>query len=283
MGIPGEGAPTAATQEPRVIHESSYKDGGSRVQIEVLDGQQVITKVSTPESLRHEYDILSSIDDAGIPKLLSNEDELNNGRMTMEMMPGKGIDEIVDLNKHWESTPIEVSLAATITDQAARRLIGVRRGGYLYRDLNLSHLMVAQDAQGRIAVSLIDVEASEPLKDGVATVTSEAGTWETMSPEEFEVGGQMTEASNVYSLGVLLMQLSTGKNPYHTAPPQRPEGQGRDFAKFMHQSGIKFFPGEGTPLASILEKALDPDPNKRYQTIREFKKALQALKQNPGA
>lgn len=281
MAVPGEAIPPAV-QEPRVIHESPYKNGGSRVQIEMLGDQEVITKISTRDSLKHEYDILASIDDDGIPKLLSDESELDKGRMTMEMMPGKGVDEIVGLNKHWESTPIGIPLATTITDQAASRLIGVRRGGYLYRDLNLAHLMVAQDGKGRIAVSLIDLEASELLHEGAATVTSEAGTWETMSPEEFEVDGQMTEASNVYSLGVLLMQLSTGKNPYHTAPPQRPEGQGREFAKFMHQSGLKFFPGEGTPLAGILEKALNPDPTQRYQTIREFKKALQALKSNPG-
>jgi TolB-like protein/Flp pilus assembly protein TadD len=117
-----------------------------------------------------------------------------------------------------------------------------------------------------------------PLDDEATTevMTEElsvAGTLPYMSPEELK-GDRADHRSDLYSFGVVLYEMATGKRPFEeklstalTAaivqkPPEPPRSHNREVS-----------PG----LESIILKALDKDPDHRYQSAREMRVDLERL------
>jgi len=235
-------------------------------------GEPLIVKQGKKESLEKEREVLSSINYPGIPKVIGYlENEIHIGgltRLSIEKMKGKNFAEYANLDGKWKSRPLDSKIAASITVGLTRCFEAVSDGGYLYRDLNPAHIMIHGTSVG-----LIDLEASARKdEDGKARMTDPRGTWETMSPEEFEMGGTITEASNVYSLGCMLYQMVAGNNPFsgHTGPTA---DEAFAQAKALHEKKYPA-PIEG-PLGEVITKALHPDPNKRYATLQAFRRAVQ--------
>ena len=254
-----------------LIQASRFKSG-KFVFGETVGGERVIVKYAASENLENERDVLQSVQGPGIPRVLGYDDIGEFSRMELERMPGIGLDDLISLNADWTSVPQSTRVAAEIVGQLADRFKSVSRGGYLYRDLNLAHVLVDLQSDPT-AVGLIDVEKSlaKTSREG-GTVDRPQGTWETMAPEEFQAGDTMTEASNVYSLGVVLAQLVTGRNPF-SRHDDNPEKQAA-LIEAAHLRGLD--PGQlkGVPLGNVIARALQPNPANRYQSIREFRDAL---------
>lgn len=100
------------------------------------------------------------------------------------------------------------------------------------------------------------------------------GTPSYMSPEQAK-GDELDTRSDIYSLGVLLHQMLTGKPPYDTTTLSSKEIM--DKVKNEPLPRIKTF-YSGNPhsdkLQAIIDKATKKNPDERYQTCEEFKKAL---------
>jgi serine/threonine protein kinase len=157
-----------------------------------------------------------------------------------------------------------------IVDGLALCFEALHKAGYLYRDLNLDHVMV-----GESGIGLVDYEWCVKLDtSGSGHVDSRAGTWETMAPEEFEMGNVITSTSNIYTLGTVLLQLATRRNPFFVSPVEIPDFESQRLrAKELHQQ----LPGIHTAdlkIDRILKQALQPTPGDRYQFVEEFRNAL---------
>jgi serine/threonine protein kinase len=262
------------------IHTPKNKAEGAGTYIGDQEGQAVIVKHGDGEVLKLEHDILASVDHRGIPHVTSyTEDaEALDGltRLAMEQLPGRSLDKIINITPDWKSRPLPQNEAINIGIGLVADFQALSDGGYLYRDLHPGHVIV-DEKNGQLSVGLVDVESAVAKdENGVAVTPLMRGTWETMSPEEFYQGSIMTEASNVYSIGCLMLQLVTGESPFTSPQGADEEEIERMLAsvRTLHEQlpDIRV-PGK---LGEVITKALDPDSARRYQSLEEFSSALRS-------
>ncbi len=252
-----------STEDPNAI------SGHANVSFAEYGGEPVVTK-SGGAYLEREAVILRDIDYAGVPKVIDDiQDESGDRTLMLERMRGTALSKYISLDQQWNSRPLDEAEAIAIVDGLARCFAAVIRAGYYYRDLNLEHVLV--DAE---QVSLVDHERDVPAATGV--IDTLGGTWETMAPEEFAKDGRMTEASNVYTLGVVLTQLLQGRNPFFLANGgDTSEEDLRASVKALHEAPPRIEVGDPR-LDGLINTVLQPDPQMRIQTVTQFRAELAA-------
>jgi serine/threonine protein kinase len=156
--------------------------------------------------------------------------------------------------------------ATLIGLDVCRALSAVHQAGLLHRDIKAHNVM--RETGGRIV--LMDFGTGIHYEDSSAANGSLAGTPVYMAPEVLD-GREATVQSDVYSVGVLLYHLVTGSYPV----------RGRSIQEIRTgHSG-----GERTPLrdtrpnlpedfVQIVERALSPEPGRRYESAGEMEAAL---------
>jgi serine/threonine protein kinase len=189
--------------------------------------------------------------------------------MVMEYINGPTLkDRLFDLGLSGDRLPL--AEAIRIIKTAAQALAYAHERGMIHRDVKPANLMLDED--GRVV--LTDFGIAKILTG--AHVTSSGGMVGTpayMSPEQ-GLGEAGDERSDLYSLGVILYQLVTGRLPYDAATPLA--------IILKHVNEPLPLPREIAPdipedLEAVICKALAKAPDARYQTAQEFAEALQRL------
>ncbi len=138
----------------------------------------------------------------------------------------------------------------------------------VHRDLKPSNIMVTELGQ----VKVMDFGVSRHVKDAVrakAAAGSAAGTPDYMAPEQEH--GAVRPESDVFSLGVCLYEMLTGRRPY-PPPADAFMKVSRGYAKPSALDPAL------APLDELLDAALDPDPDRRIASAREFWARLNAIR-----
>jgi Tol biopolymer transport system component len=149
-------------------------------------------------------------------------------------------------------------------------LAAVHGAGLLHRDVKAHNVM--RDRNGRIV--LMDFGAGrEQGLPGETAIADLAGTPLYMAPELFS-GGEASPRSDVYSVGVLLYRLVTGRVPI--------TARSLEEVRRVHESGqVRRLRDERSDLpgafVQIVERALSPDPKKRFESAGAFEMALTGL------
>ena len=180
-----------------------------------------------------------------------------------------------------ERLPIDRVVA--IGRQLASALAAAHAKGVVHRDLKPGNVHFAMDG----SVKVLDFGiANAPrlattFASGASTVEPSlqattrgphAGTPPYMSPEQL-MGGPIDERSDVYSLGVVLFEMATGRRPFRETDAEDlmmtlPKGAPR-----ADEIDARVPP----PLAEVIARALVPDPAARFQSAAELGEALQAI------
>ncbi|MBZ0090511.1 MAG: serine/threonine protein kinase, partial [Thermoanaerobaculia bacterium] len=199
-------------------------------------------------------------------------DEDGAAYMVMEYIDGLNLEELC----RPESIP-EVPMAVEIALQALRALRFLHAKGYVHRDIAPDNLMLTRDAEGQLLVKLIDLGIVKILRD--ETQKSVAGIYlgkpRYSSPEQL-LGKELDGRSDLYSFGILLFELLTGRYPI----------RGQDFASLVtgHLYGEPLAfdeadPGRRVPLAlrRLVEKSMRKDPADRLSGTEELARLLAGL------
>lgn len=153
-----------------------------------------------------------------------------------------------------------------IIEQAARGLYALHRMEILHQDIRPENLMI--DSQG--TVRIIDfgaarvagiVEASEPQPSGIP------GTALFVAPEYF-LGETGTTRSDLYSLGVMAYHMLSGEFPYGTDVAKCRTGTAQ--RRLLYQSVLNEDRAIPSWVDLTLKKAVQVNPDKRYQELSEF-------------
>lgn len=146
------------------------------------------------------------------------------------------------------------------------------KNGIIHRDLKPENILVEERAQGRLSPKIVDFGIAKIFEGTTYTVTGAfLGTCRYMSPEQVQRPELADHRSDIYSLGVTLYQLCTGRVPFD---------DGNHFALMMAHISQKpplpstFRPQLPKPLEELILDALAKDPKARPQTCGEFKKRL---------
>jgi serine/threonine protein kinase len=188
------------------------------------------------------------------------------------------------LRQRLERGPIEFSEAVDLAIQVASALAAAHRAGIVHRDIKPENIMLRPDGYVKVLdfgiAKLAEKEVPATMSRDEALLLVETnlgsilGTVRYMSPEQ-ACGAQVDNATDIWSLGVVLYEMVTGHAPFTGDTPQDVmsailERQPPPLAKYLAHA-----PAE---LQQIISKALRKDPNERYRNARELLEALKGLR-----
>jgi serine/threonine protein kinase/Tfp pilus assembly protein PilF len=173
--------------------------------------------------------------------------------------------------------PMPLGLALEVIEQAARALAVAEVCGVVHRDIKPSNLMLESDASETLMVKVIDYGVAKvmgPQAEPGAEQTQVGfiGTPAFASPEQFAGAGQLPidTRSDIYSLGVTLWYLLTGRTPFIGRTIE--EIRARQTSELpLEQLRSLHLPGQ---VITLLKSMLAPDPKDRPQTARELLSAV---------
>src|SRR5437764_805198 len=175
--------------------------------------------------------------------------------------------------------PMPLALALEVIEQAARALAAAEACGVVHRDIKPSNIMLESDASDVLRVKLIDYGVAKVMGPQVEpgleqTQAGFIGTPAFASPEQFAGAGQLPvdTRSDIYSLGVTLWYLLTGRTPFVGRTME--EIRARQIDELPHeQLKSLHLPGQ---VITLLKSMLAPDPKDRPQSARELLSAVQS-------
>ncbi len=162
-----------------------------------------------------------------------------------------------------------------LTEGLIRGIRAFHRKETLHQDLKPDNIVIS--GKGPVIVDFGSCWLAG-LQEAGASIERDLvlGTLDYSAPE-YRYGGSTSEASDQFSLAVLLYEMLTGKQPYGSGYSKAMDL--KSFQKLKYISAMKFNPLVPYWLDRALEKALSINPNHRYQALSEW---LQDLKRpNP--
>lgn len=162
-----------------------------------------------------------------------------------------------------------------ITEQILRALEHAHSKGIVHRDIKPQNIMLLKN--GLIKVADFGI-AKLPNNDTFTKTDKAIGTVHYISPEQAS-GNPINEQSDLYSVGVLMYELATGELPFTAeSPVSVAMKQVNEEPKRPRE--LKADIPEG--LEQIILRAMEKDPEKRYDTAKRMLRHVGALKENPG-
>ncbi|MBR3269251.1 MAG: Stk1 family PASTA domain-containing Ser/Thr kinase [Oscillospiraceae bacterium] len=158
--------------------------------------------------------------------------------------------------------------------QILRALQHAHSKGIVHRDIKPQNIMMLRDG----TIKVMDFGIAKFAREDGKTGTDKAiGTVHYISPEQAR-GGATDAKSDLYSVGVMLYEMVTGKKPFDTDNPVS--------IAVMHMQAKVPLPHTIRPdlqigLEEIILKAMEKDPADRYQSARDMMDDLQTFKENP--
>jgi len=182
--------------------------------------------------------------------------------ITMEYVGGKDLKGMIRMMGQLSS-----GKTIFIAKQVCEGLAEAHRLGVVHRDLKPQNIMVDEDGNARI----MDFGIARSLKTkGITATGVMIGTPEYMSPEQVE-GKEVDQRSDIYSLGVILYEMVTGRVPF--------EGDTPFTVGMKHKGEEPKDPKElNTQLPEdlnlVILRCLEKDKEKRYQSAGEVRAEL---------
>jgi serine/threonine protein kinase len=189
--------------------------------------------------------------------------------LTMEFLDG-----ITLADKIKKSGPVPWREAKAIALEICEGLRVIHEAGVIHRDLKTRNIMLAS-RKGSTCAVLMDFglarEFHGPTSETATNLDSSSpgiieGTLNSMAPEQFEVGKEVSPATDIYALGVVLYELVTGQQPFAADTPV-----GAAIARGKHPCLASSLQ-RGLPrhCDEVIGKCLEFDPKLRYQSAREL-------------
>jgi serine/threonine-protein kinase len=187
--------------------------------------------------------------------------------MVMEFLHGQDLDqELVKRGRLSVEEAVDYLLQACAAMNEAHGL------GIVHRDLKPSNLFLAADGPDACVVKVLDFGISKVAGDGDAKLTGAEtmmGTAMYMSPEQVRSSGAVDARTDIWSLGVILYELLSGRPPFQGSATQVAAQIVTEPAPNIRS--LCLIPAE---LAAVVERALEMRPDKRFQSVRDLVVAL---------
>jgi hypothetical protein len=245
------------------IFESYDTELERTVAIKVLASKYLEDETMKQRFLR-EARMASQLNHPNIATIHEIGEAAGNPYIVMEYVEGQ------TLAQRIESAPLPIQEVVEVGIQAAEALAEAHERGVVHRDIKSSNIMITR--RGR--VKILDFGLAKPLRllrrDGKVRLTESGvllGTVSYMSPEQATGGGEITHLADIFSLGIVLYEITTGKLPFAGDT----YFQTIEAIKKRAPSPLRRH-RKDTPdvLASVIERMLKKDPSERYQQAAEI-------------
>jgi len=216
---------------------------------------------SDVSSIIHEGRMLARVRHPNVVTIYGAEQAGDRVGLWMELVKGRTLGDLVR-----EGPAFTPSEAVQIGLDIAGAVAAVHAAGLLHRDIKAQNVMRADD--GRVV--LMDFGTGREMRDPGSDLT---GTPLFLAPEVLN-GEPATPQSDIYSVGVVLYHLVTGSYPVLAATAAE--------VRAAHAAGALWNvrtrrPGVPTALAAVIDRALEPQADRRYPSARDLLVALREL------
>jgi len=202
--------------------------------------------------------------------------------IVMQFVPGQSLDLLI------QRGPASIQLVLSVGIQIADGLQAAHSLGIFHRDLKPQNVMLTDGGlvkildfglARRLNPEEADFDPSKPAVDRNAslaeTYTARGGTIRYMAPEQF-VTGQSSVQSDIWALGVLLYELTSGRHPF-----ARPDAEDFQIIRSIQFSDApdldQIVPGVSMELKSVIAMCLEKNPAGRYSSAGEVREALKTI------
>jgi serine/threonine protein kinase/Tfp pilus assembly protein PilF len=186
----------------------------------------------------------------------------------MEFIPGQDLQSMIKMTKQL-STETAISIAKQINEGLAE----AHRLGVIHRDLKPGNVMIDREGNARI----LDFGIARSLESrGITKSGQLIGTPEYMSPEQAQDTG-VDQRSDIYSLGIILYEMLTGKVPF---TGDTPISITIKHIEEMPKSPKTMAPQIPDILDQLIMKCLAKNKEYRYKTAGEMNKELKEIQES---
>ena len=219
---------------------------------------EIASDKKTIDRFRNELKLARKITHKNVCRMYDLNEEDSAHYITMEYVPGENLKSMLKMTKQ-----LSVGTAVSITRQICEGLSEAHSLGVVHRDLKPSNIMI--DKAGNARIMDFGIALSLETK-GITAVGVMVGTPEYMSPEQVE-GKESDQRSDVYSLGVILYEMVTGRSPFNGDTPLSIAVKHKTEKP---QDPWKFNSDIPETLSRVILKCLEKDREERYQNAVEL-------------
>ncbi|NLE43841.1 MAG: Stk1 family PASTA domain-containing Ser/Thr kinase [Chloroflexi bacterium] len=239
-------------------------------------GRQVALKVLSSrfthdeqfiERFRREASSAAGLNHPNIVQIYDRGEAEGTYYIAMEYLDGRSLKEIIV-----KYAPLSPDLIASVAVQIVEALRFAHRRDIIHRDIKPQNMIV--DSEGRVKVTDFGI-----ARAGSASTMTEAGsilgTAHYLSPEQAQ-GLPVEAASDLYSLGVVMYEMATGKLPFEG---DNPVGIAMQHVHDYPASPRSLVPDLPENLEAVILHALGKTPATRYLTAQQFLEDLRKVQQ----
>ncbi len=238
------------------------------VALKVINGTYLNSEVARQRFVR-EARAAARLSHPNVAAVFHLGEDVNSYFYAMEFIAGETVEGRVK-----RVGPLNATAALEITLQVAKALRAAEREGLVHRDIKPANLMLISDEEeGDTFVKVIDFglakSAVKEAGDATVTIAGFVGTPHFASPEQLEEH-ELDVRSDIYSLGITLWWMLTGKPPFSGALA----GIMRDH--LQKPPPFEVLAGQPPEVITLLRRMLEKDPGKRQQNATELRREIES-------
>ncbi len=225
------------------------------------DEHDAVNKMNL-EALLHEANIMKKLDHPTLPRIVDIIEENKSVYIVMDYIEGEPLNKVLSA---YGAQPQDAVIEWAKQLSEVLDYLHTQNPPVIYRDMKPANIMLKPDG----TIRLFDFGIAREYKEGQEGDTEWIGTRGYAAPEQFGGKGQTDARTDIYSFGVTLYHLVTGKNP--SEPPY-------EIYPIRHWD-----PSLSSGLEWLIQKCTQLNPKDRYQSFAEVTYVLENLEKFEGA
>jgi len=235
-----------------------------KVALKILN--PVLTKESHfTERFRHEAKVQASLIHPNIVTLYNYFCDGENYCMVMEYAEGVTLKHLIS-----GTGPMREQRAVWILNQMLEAVGFAHKKGIIHRDIKPSNILISKDD----SVKILDFGIAKILQDkGLTKTGTKMGTVYYMSPEQIKAIKDIDHRTDIYSLGITLYEMLSGRVPFNVDTDSDFEIMNEIVSSDL-KDPREYYPHISNWVIDVLFDSVNKDRNKRIQNADEFRNRL---------